>query len=235
MWRRQKKATAEPINTAPALSLQAADQSIQISFSNKVVNNIRQLLARIESRTDLSPKVGVFSALREEGVSYITQALGTVIANHLGVDVCLVDLNWWNTAYPSEQGISDVISGRQDLDDILVSTNYPNLSFVPAGELSIAQRPVVARSEALKNVLVELEERFDYLILDIPAILSSSDAVPLATLADMNCFVIHQGATASSNVRLALDEVRHLPLLGVIMNQSETYTPPTLLNLLPIE
>ena len=236
MWRRQKKAiTDDQQNVSPSLLLQSKDESVQVAFSNKTVNSIRQLLARIESRTDLSPKLGVISALREEGVTYISQALGTVMANDLGVDVCLIDLNWWYTAYPAEIGVSDIISGQKDLDDVLIPTNYPNLRILPSGELSVAQRPVVARSEALKNILVELEERFDYLIIDIPAILASSESVPIAALADMNCMVIHQGATASSNVRLALDEVRHLKLLGVIMNQSETYTPSTLLNLLPIE
>lgn len=237
MWRRQKKVSTEELqNIAPSLLLQVNNGAEEISFSNKVVNSIRQLLARIESRTELDPKLGIISAIREEGVSYIAQALSTVIANDLGVEVCLVDLNWWHSAYKeSEVGLSDVIIKETPIEDALISTNYQNLSILPAGYLSMDQKPVVARSETLYNVLIELEERFDYLVLDIPAILSESEAVPLATLADVCCVVIRQGATSSSHVRLALDEVRHLNLLGVIMNQVETYTPSRLLNLLPIE
>ena len=237
MWRRQKKAkeTEEIKDVAPSILLEAIDGSFQVVFSNKVVNSVRQLLARIESRTDLVPKLGMISALRGEGVTYISQALGTIMANDLGVEICIVDLNWWHSSYKAEVGLSDLVYNRKMIDDVLVSTNLPNLFVIPSGELTAEQRPIVARSEALYQALEDLEERFDFLIMDIPAILSTSEAVPLATMADANCLVIHQGATASSSVRLALDEVRHLNLLGIVMNQVETYTPSTLLNILPIE
>ncbi len=239
MWRRQKR-KAQDINllqqnTTPSLQMQSLDGSIQVTFSNKVVNSMRQLLGRIESRTNLEQKMGIISALREEGVTYVSQALATIMANDLAADVCIVDLNWWTSVYAGRYGISEVVQARAELDDVLVLTNYPNLVILPSGELSVEQRPILARSDALKNIFVELAERFDYLILDLPAILFANESVPLASLADMNCVVIQQGATSSSYVRLALDEVRHLNLLGVILNQVETYTPSTLLNMLPID
>ena len=70
-------------------------------------------------------------------------------------------------------------------------------------------------------------------MLDIPAVSATNDAVPLASLGDACCLVVHQGVTPIEKVRSTLDEIDHLTVLGVIMNKTHNYTPSFLLNLIP--
>jgi Mrp family chromosome partitioning ATPase len=109
------------------------------------------------------------------------------------------------------------------------------MALVPAGELPIERRPVIARSQVLLQIMEQLSKEFDHLILDVPAVRATTDAVPLASLGDACCLVIRQGVTNAEDVRLALDEIDHLPILGVILNQVMLKTPKAILKFIPTD
>jgi Mrp family chromosome partitioning ATPase len=132
-------------------------------------------------------------------------------------------------------GLAAVLTGALKLDDALVQTALPNLALLPAGDLSPAQRPAMARGDALKACIEQLGHRFDHLLLDIPAILATSDAMALASLGAACCVIVRQGVTPVSNVRRALDDIKHLPMLGVVLNQSRTTLPRWVRALIPQE
>jgi Mrp family chromosome partitioning ATPase len=136
-------------------------------------------------------------------------------------------------ASPKNPGIAGILKNEMVLDDVLVSTNNPNLSFLPAGELDRRDRPVYARGTGVKKIITDLGSRFDHLILDIPAIRATHDAVPLAMLAEACGIVVRQGVTRIDDVQQALDEIDHLNILGVIVNQVKHSSPDWLLKVLP--
>jgi Mrp family chromosome partitioning ATPase len=70
-------------------------------------------------------------------------------------------------------------------------------------------------------------------ILDIPALLANSDAIALASLADAGFLVVRQGITPIALIKQALDEIKHLSMLGIVMNQTYFHTPRWLYNLIP--
>jgi len=47
--------------------------------------------------------------------------------------------------------------------------------------------------------------------------------------------VVRHGVTSTSSVQLALDTVKHLPMLGVILNQVSIKTPRWIRALIPQE
>jgi hypothetical protein len=130
-------------------------------------------------------------------------------------------------------GLAAVLSDTIALEQALVQTALPNLALLPAGELSPAQRPAMARSDALRTCMAQLSRRFDHILLDIPAILATSDAIALASLGAACCVVVRQGVTPVSNVRRALDDVKHLSMLGVLLNQNHTVLPRWVSALIP--
>jgi len=132
-------------------------------------------------------------------------------------------------------GIAAVLTGAATLDEALIPTALPNLMLLPAGELSPEQRPTIARSEGLKHCIDQLSRRFDHLLLDIPAILSTSDGIALASLASGCCIVIRQGVTPVNSVRRGLDDLQHLEMLGVVLNQTYTALPRWMHALIPGE
>jgi Mrp family chromosome partitioning ATPase len=106
---------------------------------------------------------------------------------------------------------------------------------LPAGYVPAEARSALARSTQLRSTIEALAEQFDYLIFDIPAVAATSDTVALTSLASAVAIVVRQGVTPSNTVKMALDEVKHVPVLGVILNQVQIYTPRWILNLLPQE
>ena len=220
------------------LALPSEDGEILLTCKPEVVDNLRRMLTRIVQTEEFPAKLALLSALRGEGVTYLSRAMGTVMAHDLAKSVCIVDLNW---QYPSQplvpihqsHGLAAAIAGQATVDEIIVRTGKPNLAWVPAGEIDFSSRPIVARSTALKEVIRELEQQFDHLIFDVPSVLSSSDSIALASLADACCVVIKHGVTSIENVRLALDDINHLRMLGVVMNQVELETPSLVLRYIP--
>lgn len=132
-------------------------------------------------------------------------------------------------------GLAAVLSRSISLNDALVPTSFPNLALLPAGPIAPAQRPALARGDGLKTCIEQLSRRFDHVLLDIPAILATSDSIALASLGAAGCLVIRQGVTPMANVRRALDDVKHIPMLGVVLNQTKSHLPRWVGALVPQE
>lgn len=236
MWFKKKKSPEERQGPSAWLSLSTVDEEPVIVFPDQVVAGIRYMLTRLNREGKIPGRIALVASLRQEGVTYLSRALATVMANDMAESVCVVELNWWwPSSLPlvtdSKPGLAEVISGKANLDDVIAATSLKNLFVVPSGIIERNECPVVARSQQLKNIIDVLSQRFDHLILDIPAVLTTSDAVPLASLATACCVVIQQGVTATSDVKNALDEIKHLSVLGVMMNRVQRSTPIPILKL----
>lgn len=236
----EKSVYKNPMLEAP-LHLRAINSEITYQFPADLVTSLRHMTTKLSRSQRVPAKLAVVSALRQEGVSFVTQALATIMAHDLSRRVCLVDLNWgWSSASMRDlamrsPGLLSLLHGEVPWDAAVVQTSQPNLSILPAGALSATQRPVIARSDALQTMIADLNQHFDHLIFDIPAILSTSDAIPLASLGDACCVVVQQGISSRATVKRALGEIDHLPMLGVVMNRVQVATPPWLLNWIPQE
>ena len=222
------------------LPLVLADSNHQpwMTFTSDVVDNLRNMVTKIGRKEAIPERIALVSALPGEGVTYMARALATVMANDLAARVCLVDLNWWSPASPPiethrNNGLVSVVTGKRRLDEVFVQTSLPNLTIIPAGPLERAERPVMARSNVLKSAIDVLGRYFDHLIIDVPSVRATNDSVPLASLSNGVCFVMQQGITPVETVRLALDELEHLNVLGVLMNRVEFTAPESLLRFIP--
>lgn len=255
----RKKQQAPNLVGAP-LVLNASSGQPLYTFAPEVVTSVRHMVTGLSCNGGIPATLATLAALREEGTTYISLALAAVIAHDTAASVCAVELNWWSPGMltllskgsaPSGKGatgaallpaplvdrprLADVLLGKAALDEAIIPTTLPNLSLLPAGEVSLEQRPVVARSEALKALIDKLRARFDHLILDIPAVLATSDAIALASLADACAIVVRHGVTPSASVQLALDDLSHLKILGVVLNMADFKTPKFLRDLTPQE
>ncbi|MFT5193113.1 MAG: Mrp family chromosome partitioning ATPase [Cellvibrionaceae bacterium] len=241
MFRRAKKRKSAKVELTgnreePHLTLRSRDGLFNEIFPYETILSMRQLYSRIESQSqDVPKRLGMTSSIRKEGVSYLTRAFATTIAHDAGVSVCIVETNWWAPSVDTQEGLGAIISGELSLSDAIVETNHANLAIIPAGNLSPNARAIGARSETLRTIFMELDDQFDHILIDIPAIHATSESIPLANLADSLCMIVRQGVTSSPRIRKSLDLLGHLDVIGVVMNQVETYTPGFLLNLFPTE
>lgn len=206
------------------LVLPSIDGAPLFAFPMPVIHPIRRLISRLGRKDEIPPNIAFAAALRQEGVSYISWAFAATMAFDLETSVCIVDLNWsWpsdiNTRFTISGGLGAVLTGTAALDHAVVPTGKSNLSFLPAGNLPASERAYFARNAVMKEIILELNARYDHLVLDIPAVLASNDAIPLASLATACCLVIRQGVTSMTEVKSALSDLDHIPTLGVVMNK----------------
>lgn len=219
-----------------ALALQLKSGHVVEIFPSSVIEPIRYMVTQGMFRSKFSNRIAVISALPAEGVTYTSRALATTLAHDTRSSVCWVDLNWWSPNYVSSQlltqysGITDFLYRKASLEDALIPTTNPFLSLMVAGEIEPSQRPILSRGKYLESLLSALNERFEYVLLDIPAVKSSSDAIALASLGESCCLVVQQGVTPTKVVGDVLSEIEHIPVMGVLMNQVEYKTPKWIRN-----
>jgi Mrp family chromosome partitioning ATPase len=216
---------------------------------DEAVDAVRYLIASLH-RDDqaLLPRLGFTSALAGEGVTFVSRTVASVMAHDSRQRVCLIDLNWGSQGEAhrgrkgkrrrraSEDatgevpvGLADVLRRDASLRDVMLETEDPNLTLVPAGRATPAEGQVFARSERLAQVLTVLERHTDTLILDLPPVLVSSAAIPLARLAGSVALVVRQGVTTDAQVRAALDHLSPTASAGVVLNRASSRIPRPLL------
>jgi Mrp family chromosome partitioning ATPase len=197
------------------------------SVPAEVVSGMRHMLTRMVTSGQWPRVAALTSALREEGVSYTALALSAVLSQDTNASVCLVDTNWYWPSVPvaDSPGLAAVLYGELALDQVLVQVDDSQLMLLPAGHMIQSHRVLAARGPEMKAAMAELRGRFEYVVLDVPAVLATSDAIALAGLADGCCVVVHQGVTPAAIVQEALAALRHLTVTGVIMNNVRVHMP----------
>lgn len=80
--------------------------------------------------------------------------------------------SWTSTDKTPYKSIYDVLINKEPLSSVFVTTTTPNLFLVPS-HLSLAGAEiemvnVISRETLLKNALSEMNEKFDYIIIDCP-------------------------------------------------------------------
>lgn len=246
------------------LLIQSPEGRELFRFPPEVVTSLRRMLTELMYQATLPRSIACLAALRGEGVTYNTLALGATLASDVDAKVCVVELNWWapglqamlageapqgrgrgrkqpavvqpaQPPLPASPGVAGVVRGQASLDEALIKTDRPNLDLLPAGELPPQERAAMARGEQIRSLLEDLYERYDYVLIDTPALAITSDALAFASQSEGTCLVVLQGVTQANTVKSALDSIKHLTILGVILNQVKLHTPRWMLNLLPQE
>lgn len=235
---KQKQPTTSPVDP---IALEMPEGKPLLTINADAVGVYRPMLTRLLSREPLPPRVALVAALPEEGVTYNSIALAATLTTDLPQCALVVELNWWRPGLArtlgevESKGVAGLLDGSVTAEQAIVPTKMSNLKFLPAGELAVEKRAEIARSQALRDVIKELAAQCDYLFLDIPALRFTSDAIPLAQLANACMVVVRQGATPVGEVQRALDDVENMKMLGVIMNRVVIKTPKFFMKLLPPE
>ncbi len=218
--------------------LDEAGEIIQVAPA-PVTESLRYMLARLRlgDGGELPERLGLTSAIRGEGVTFISRALAMVLTNDAAKRVCVVDLNWWAPSnWPTDEtqlGVADILRDGVDLDQAMVATGNPGLHLLPAGATTPTERPTLARSAELDKLFVALSEEVDHVIVDLPAVHATSEALTLAENCRSIAMVVGQGITPDSQVKSALDELKGISILGVILNRSYSKIPRIVRNRIP--
>jgi len=240
--RRREPARRLPLSdgpdTPPIVPTIARGRALTI-VPGAIVAPLRGLATNLAADGQLPPVLALTAALSGEGVTTCALALAAVIANDADETVALVEANFWHpnlaaaAGIPGSHGLAEVLGGEIAWQEAMTLAWGGKLALLPAGRLAPERRAAAARGEALARLVQEIGESYDRIILDVPGILSTTDAVPLASLADASVLVIRQGATPAKDVRQALDRIAHLKILGTVLNATHLLMPKAISELMP--
>lgn len=184
----------------------------------------RVLRQRIERAVGRGSRcIGVTSSTAGEGKT--TTAVNLALALALGQRhrVALVDANLRSPSVHALLGLSpsaglvEVIEGKVELDAALWRFRGDYLHVLPAGRTE-APYAVVA-SPRLRALLGELRDRFEIVIVDGAPILPTADMLTLGPILDGVMLVVQAGRTRSELIRMALDAIPDVPVLGCVLQR----------------
>jgi capsular exopolysaccharide synthesis family protein len=136
----------------------------------------------------------VVSAGAGEGKSTTTLNLATVFAQG-GQRVLVVDSDLRRPTLhkllrvTNNLGLTNYLLKQNTLEEIIQTTPVPTLHFMASGKLPSGSMGILGSSQ-MKEMIVELKKRYDYIFFDSPPILGVSDASILASEVDLVLQVI---------------------------------------------
>lgn len=114
-------------------------------------------------------------------------------------------------------GLTDVLIGRADLDDVLQRWGKNQFYALPAGRIPPNPSELLGSAE-MEEILGALREQFDYVIIDSPPVLAVTDSTVLGKLADGLLMITATGSTTKQDLESALKalEIAGTNVLGVV-------------------
>jgi capsular exopolysaccharide synthesis family protein len=116
-------------------------------------------------------------------------------------------------------GLTNVLIGEADLDEVIQRTPQPNLDLLPSGRMSSGTHGLLDTSK-MREVITTLRERYDRIYFDAPPIIGVSDATLLAREMDGVLLVVqHRKYPRAISLRAkSMLEHTGANLLGVVLN-----------------
>ena len=120
-------------------------------------------------------------------------------------------------------GLSDILTGQRKLDECILKTAIPNLSFVPSGTLP-DDAVGILDSQSMLDLVKTVRARYDLVFFDSPPILGVSDASILASEVDIAVMVVQYRRFPRAMLQRVKGAVENVGghLLGIVLNNVET-------------
>lgn len=194
--------------------------------------HIKRPLLRNAVRTEVegpnrNALIMITSALPFEGKTFCAINLAMSMAMEVDTSVLLVDADVLRPSIlerlglPLAQGFLDVLTDHSvELSDVILRTNVPKLSILPAGSRKAMATELLA-SSAMDQLLVELATRYPdrIVVLDSPPLLLTTESRVLASRVGQVVVVVDSTRTTTAKVAEAFAAVESCPLVMSVLNK----------------
>lgn len=163
-----------------------------------------------------------------EGKSFVSMQLGRAFAAQgkrtvlIDADLRKVDAQFVG---PAQRGLTDLIMGTVELQDVLRATDMQLLRFLPSGPLPPNPSELLD-STSMQNVLATLRKECDAVVIDTCPIDMFSDPLVLAPKSDGVILVVAARETNGDSVKTATELLSgpNINLLGSVLNKTKKST-----------
>jgi capsular exopolysaccharide synthesis family protein len=221
------------VHSTEVLNLKSADPRVRdvwdpITLVGEQFRLLRAKLALIQKQRGVKTLL-VTSAAPGEGKTFIACGLSGVLAQEPGRRVLLVDADLRRPQAAKDlgvngnrdlSGLSDVLQGKIEIMDALVSSPEANLFFLPAGREPENPSELLS-SPLLSKSLKGVAECFDWIVIDSPPVAALADTSVLSPLCDAVLMIVHSGHTPSKLIKDSIQRIGRDRICGVVMNRSK--------------
>ncbi|NQZ22440.1 MAG: tyrosine-protein kinase family protein [Colwellia sp.] len=172
--------------------------------------------------------VMVSSSKPNEGKTFISINLALSIALEQDKTVLLIDADVLRPSINRELGFGPVpglveylLGKKNDISEILYSTNIDKLKIIPAGEPHHLSNELLA-SDRMEALAKELAERYPdrIVIFDCPPLIGVSETLVLANLMGQALVVIEESKTQLADIKTATENLNEDLALGLVLNKA---------------
>jgi capsular exopolysaccharide synthesis family protein len=171
------------------------------------------------------------SALMGEGKTSTALNMTYVLSRDLNRKTVLVDCDLKRpmvrgyTGMESTTGLTEILLGHKTLDECLEYHEQLGIWVLPAG-IEASGTAALAHVDRLSELIQGLRERFEYIVLDSPPLLSVAEAMLIVRMADIAVHVIRARSTPRDVVAGAIKMIGQERAVAVILNGVEAKDAP---------
>lgn len=203
------------------------------SKSFKVFQDLKTNIQFINVNHKENKVILITSCFSSEGKSYVSSNLAVAFAK-AGKKVILIDADLrrgkiariFNT--PNNLGFSNYLSGldsngieiNERINQFINETEIKNLNVITSGTIPPNPSEILT-SEKLPELIKDLSVFYDFIILDAPAVLPTSDSLILTKMADSTILVSLCNKTKKEEINKATRVLQNVGgrVIGVVLNK----------------
>jgi capsular exopolysaccharide synthesis family protein len=187
---------------------------------------------QLSSTSRQSRVIAVTSCQPGEGKSTLSTNLAAALAQG-GKRVVIVDTDMrrpsllWRLKLTGKRGLSEYLTGAETIEGITQThQTLTTLDMIPSGSAPPLPADLLA-SDQMKQFVEQLRERYEYVILDTPPVLSVTDPLIVSSLADGLVLVIRQGICTRAMLARAAEVFRDVgvKVYGFVLNGVDASLP----------
>jgi capsular exopolysaccharide synthesis family protein len=188
-----------------------------------------QIAAELAGLDSGKKVIGITSAQAREGKSLVAANLSEMVALS-GSRVLLIDGQTRNRDLTlkltpqAKAGLMYALANTGALDEVVWRDPSTNLDFLPMDAVASPDRPAgIVSAATMHGLLAAVQDRYDYIMIDLPALTPLADVKAISTLIDHFIFVIEWGRTPQHAILNALDAAPlvYEKLLGAVLNKAD--------------
>ncbi len=168
--------------------------------------------------------IALTSSLPNEGKSAISLELAASLAK-IEKRVLYIDADMRKSVMkqrhklPAVSGLSQYLTGQAPLDEVICSTQLPNLNIIMCG--FYPPNPVeLLSSERFEQLMSEMKNEYDYVIIDTPPLGAVIDAAIISKISDGTVIVVGTDMVSARLAQSVRDQLlkADCKIIGAILN-----------------
>jgi polysaccharide biosynthesis transport protein len=184
------------------------------------------------SRAGAPPKIILFTSAHSAEGKTVSATNTAAMFAQTGARVLLIDADLRKPrchrvlGMENSSGLTEVLTGTCEVQDVIRTTIIDGLSFMSAGSLPPNPTELLG-SERMAQIAAMVAHEHDVVIIDSPPVMPVSDALLLAAVVDGVVLVVNSLKTSKHHVKMACAKLEYAraKIFGVLLNEIDLKHP----------